>query len=52
MTVEELSQRVGWEMAEPLRDSQRFRAYTLDALIDLCAEVDVDWRETLTDATG
>jgi transcriptional regulator with XRE-family HTH domain len=52
LTIEAYSQRVGWDMAPVFADPAHVRRYTADALWDICADVGVDWREVLADATA
>jgi hypothetical protein len=52
-SLDEFSERMGWGMAAALDDPPRFRDdYPLDALIDLCGGIGIDWREALLDAIG
>ena len=47
ISVDEYSQRVGWDMAPVFADPEHIRTYTVDALRDICREVGVDWHEAL-----
>ncbi|MEO8621271.1 MAG: hypothetical protein ABI625_09420 [bacterium] len=46
-TIEEYSERVGWELAPVFADPAYLRKYTVDALQDICRVVGIDWRAVL-----
>ena len=47
LTVEELSNRVGWDLAGVLRDPEKFAQFSVVGLRDVCQAVGVDWVSAL-----
>ena len=49
MSIDELSNDVGWELREALIDENELWNFCVDGLKDVCDRIDLDWRRALPD---